>query len=91
MRDHSSTRKRGQGRLGLFLLVGCSLTRAVHLEVLPDLSTNEFMHSFKMFIARGGKPDKVYSDNVFIAAAKRVREISKDDQVNDYLARNNIK
>ena len=51
------------------------------------------MHSFKMFIARRGKLDKVYSDNAktFIAAAKRVRKISKDDQVNDYLARNNIK
>jgi hypothetical protein len=51
------------------------------------------MHSFKRFIARRGKPDKVYSDNAktFVAAAKRVRKISKDDQVNDYLARNNIK
>ena len=73
--------------------MGCSLTRAVHLEVLPDLSTNEFMHSFKTVITRWGKPDKVYSDNTktFVAAAKRVRKISKDDQVNDYLARNNIK
>ena len=87
-------KKRGgkEGKAYL-LLVGCSLTRAVHLEVLPDLSTNEFMYSFKMFIARRGKLDKVYSDNAktFIAAAKRVRKISKDDQVNDYLARNNIK
>ena len=75
------------------LLIGCSLTRAIHLEVVPDLSTEEFMHSFKRFIARRGKPDKVYSDNAktFVAAAKRVRKISKDDQVNDYLARNNIK
>ncbi len=75
------------------LLIGCSLTRAIHLEVVPDLSTEEFMHSFKRFIARRGKPDKVYSDNAktFLAAAKRVRKISKDDQVNDYLARNNIK
>ena len=67
------------------LLIGCSLTRAVHLEVLPDLSTVEFMYSFKRFIARREKPDKVYS------AAKRVRKISKDDQINDYLAKNNIK
>ena len=51
------------------------------------------MHSFKTFIARRGKPNKVYSGNAktFVAAAKRVRNISKDDQVNDYLARNNIK
>jgi hypothetical protein len=75
------------------LLIGCSLTRAVHLEVLPDLSTEEFMYSFKRFIARRGKPDKVYSDNAktFVAAAKRVRKISKDDHINDYLAKNNIK
>ena len=87
-------KKRGgkEGK-GYLLLVGCSLTRAVYLEVLPDLSTNEFMHSFKTFIARRGKPDKVYSDNAktFVAPAKRVRKISKDDQVNNYLARNNIR
>jgi hypothetical protein len=51
------------------------------------------MYSFKRFIARRGKPDKVYSDNAktFVAAAKRVHKISKDDQINDYLAKNNIK
>ena len=87
-------KKRGQqeGKAYL-LLIGCSLTRAVHLEILPDLSTKEFMRSFKLFVARRGKPDKVYSDNAktFIAAAKKVRNISKDDQFNDCLAKNNIK
>ena len=86
-------KKRADKEGKAYLLIGCSLTRAVHLEILPDLSTDEFIYNFKRFIARRGKPDKVYSDNAktFVPAAKRVRKITKDEQVNDYLARNNIK
>ena len=86
-------KRAGKEGKAYLLLVGCSLTRAVHLEMLPDMSTEEFMHSFKKLVARRGKPDKVYSDNAktFVAAAKRVRKISKDEQVHDYLAKNNIK
>ncbi|XP_046846737.1 uncharacterized protein LOC124440388 [Xenia sp. Carnegie-2017] len=86
-------KRAGKEGKAYLLLVGCSLTRAVQLEMLPDMSTEEFMHSFKKLVARRGKPDKVYSDNAktFVAAAKRVRKISKDEQVHDYLAKNNIK
>ena len=45
------------------LLYTCSLSRAIHLELLPDLTATEFIHSFKMFIARRGRPRKVFSDN----------------------------
>ena len=46
----------------------------------------------KRVIARRGKPEKVYSDNTktFVAAANRIRKISKSEQVNDFLAKNNI-
>ncbi|XP_046862768.1 uncharacterized protein LOC124456341 [Xenia sp. Carnegie-2017] len=86
-------KRAGKEGKAYLLLVGCSLTRAVQLEMLPDMSTEEFMHSFKKLVARRGKPDKVYSDNAktFVAAAKRVRKISKYGQVHDYLAKNNIK
>lgn len=74
------------------LLFACSLTRAVHLELLPNMSTEEFMRSLKQVVARRGKPEKIYSDNAktFVAAAKRIRKISRSEQVNDFLAKNNI-
>ena len=54
------------------LLFSCSLSRAVHLELTPNLTTNEFIKRFKRLIARRGRPKTVYSDNAktFQAAAK---------------------
>ena len=52
----------------------CSLTRAIHLDLLPKMSTEEFMRSLKKFIARRGKPEKNYSDDAktFEAAGRRM-------------------
>ena len=74
------------------LLFACSLTRAVHLELLPNLSTDEFMGSLKQVIAKRGKPENIYSDDAktFVAAAKRIQKISKSEHLNDFLAKNNI-
>ena len=38
-------------------------TRAVHLEVTHTLDTDSFSCAFTRFIARRGKPEKVFSDN----------------------------
>ena len=67
------------------LLYTCSLSRAIHLELLLDMTATEFIHSFKMFIARRGRPRKVFSDNgkTFAAAATWVRKLMKDEQVHD--------
>ena len=47
-------------------------SRAVHLDVVPDLSTETFIKSFKWFICRRNIPKLVVSDNVptFKTAAK---------------------
>ena len=36
------------------VLYGCSLTRAVHLDLVKSLETNYFLASLKRFIARKG-------------------------------------
>ncbi|XP_075147221.1 uncharacterized protein LOC142221389 [Haematobia irritans] len=41
----------------------CLSTRAVHLEVCSDLSTEAFMATFNRFVGRRGFPKKVFSDN----------------------------
>ena len=44
------------------LLFTCSLSRAIHLEVLPNQTTQEFIHALKQLIAKRGRPNVIYSD-----------------------------
>ena len=50
----------------------CGVTRAVHLELVRSLSTDDFLLAFRRFVARRGCPAKMRSDNatVFVAGAK---------------------
>lgn len=41
----------------------CLSTKAVHLDIVTDLTTNAFLNTFKRFISRRGLPKNVYSDN----------------------------
>jgi hypothetical protein len=50
----------------------CFTVKAVHLEVVSDLSTNAFLAAFDRFVARRGWPINVYTDcgTNFIGANK---------------------
>ena len=54
------------------LLFTCSLTRAVHLEILPNQTIQEFIQALKRVIARRGRPKIIYSDNT-----KKIEKASK--------------
>ena len=41
----------------------CTLTRALHLEIMQDMSTEQFLLAFRRFISRRGSPNLVISDN----------------------------
>lgn len=84
-----SSRVEGKGYLVLYT---CSLTRALYLEVLPNLETTTFLSSLKRFIARRGRPLKIFSDNgkTFVGAANLLKGIQKDEQVQGYLASEKI-
>lgn len=45
------------------VLFTCATTRAVHLELSSDLSTEAFLLAFRRFISRRGIPSTIYSDN----------------------------
>ena len=74
------------------ILYACSLTRALYLEVLPNLETTTFLGSLKRLIARRGRPSKIFSDNgrTFVGAAKWLKEISRDERLQAYLAEEQI-
>ena len=70
------------------MLYGCSLTRAVHLEVLQSLGVEEFLLSLKRLIARRGRPEIIYSDNAatFKAADKWLNKVRTDEKFHAFLA-----
>ena len=54
------------------LLFACSSTRAVYLNLLPDQTTEHLLRSLKRFVARRGRPEKIFSDNgrTYVSASK---------------------
>ena len=69
-------------------LFTCLVTRAVHLEVVPDQNTGTFMRCLKRFASRRGLPHQFLSDNgkTFKAAKRYIETIFKDDTIVDSLA-----
>ena len=45
------------------LLVTCAVTRALHLELVEDMSYKNLVHAFRRFLGRRGFPEIVVSDN----------------------------
>ena len=74
------------------MLYACSLTKALYLEVLPNLETTTLMPSLKRFIAKQGRPSKILSGNerTFVGATKLMKEIQKDNQMQGDLASEKI-
>ncbi len=64
-------------------LYTCCVTRAVHLELVPDLNAATFLRSFKRFTARRGVPAKVLSDNAktFKSADRIIRSVLSESTV----------
>lgn len=57
----------------------CFATKAVHLKLVSDMSTDSFLNSVKRSISRRGKPVKIFSDNGtnFIGANSALKEFLK--------------
>ncbi|XP_036141187.1 uncharacterized protein LOC118645035 [Monomorium pharaonis] len=52
-------------------------TKAVHIEIASDLTTDDFLGAFRGFISHRSIPEHVYSDNGtnFVGANKQLREL----------------
>ena len=55
----------------------CLATKAVHIEISADLSTETFLNVLKRFISRRGRPANMYSDNAtnFVGAENELTEL----------------
>lgn len=58
-------------------LFTCFHTRAIHLELLKDQGTEEFINGLLMFVGRRGQPETLFSDCAknFKAASKELRAL----------------
>lgn len=77
----------------------CFATKAIHLELVSDLTTNSFISALKRFMARRGKVSNMYSDNAtnFVGANNELKELrdlflseQHQHQVQNTLATDNI-
>lgn len=71
----------------------CMNIRAIHLDLLPDMSTKSFLLSFTRFCNLYGIPSHLYSDNAksFVAGGTILKESLNSTLFCNYFERNNIK
>ena len=69
-------------------LFTCLVTRAVHLDVVTDISREKFIRRLKRFVARKRIPRKLLSDK---ATAQFIKSVFKEDIVQTHLSGRNVK
>jgi hypothetical protein len=78
-------------------IFACFVTRAVHLEVITDMTADRFLLALRRFISRRGTPRFILSDNApqFKLAAELIQKqwwrVTADDQVKEFLVVKGIK
>lgn len=70
----------------------CLSTKALHVDLVSDLTGEAFIACFKRFVAKRGKVSDLYSDNGknFVSAGRQLRQaymkLMKDAELQSYLA-----
>ena len=60
------------------------------MQAVQNQPTNEFIRALKLFIARRGRPCKIYSDNVQAFLLQSGLKKMKNEKINDYIAQQEI-
>ena len=84
--------KSGQMGKAYIALFSCCVTRAVHLELVEDLSTGTFRRCLRRFIAKRGMPVLIVSDNAktFQETEKALKKLFDYPEVKADLERDRI-
>ena len=74
-------------------LYTCCVTRATHLDIVPDMTAQSFIRSLKRFTSRRGVPLKIVSDNAktFKAASKAMAATMESPEVLQYFTNTKLK
>ncbi|BES94226.1 Retrotransposon protein [Nesidiocoris tenuis] len=79
---------RGMRSIEVYLAVFvCFSVKAIHLEIVMDLSTDGFLQCLERFMGRRGVPSVIWSDNGrnFVGAANLLRKIRQSSSQDDCL------
>ena len=82
----------GQDTKVYICLFSCAVSRAVHLEVVNDLTVDTFLLAFRRFCSRKSLPRKMISDNAstYLSAAEEISKIFASDTLKEALESKNI-
>ena len=82
----TSVRKETEMTKSYIALYTCASTRAVHLELVPNLTADAFVRSFGRFTSRRGVPKLMASDNAktFNSAENKLTAFLDFKEVQDY-------
>ena len=73
-------------------LFTCATTRAVHLDVVSDLTVETFLLAFRRFASRKSLPREMISDNAstYLATTEAIQKLLESEALKGALERRNI-
>ena len=73
-------------------LFTCAITRAIHLEVVTDLTERSFLQAFRRFASRKSLPRLVVSDNAstFVAGAEKLKHLFQSLSLKEEFTRRGV-
>ncbi|XP_065372316.1 uncharacterized protein LOC135964147 [Calliphora vicina] len=77
---YTSYRIRGKAPYKTYVAIFvCFSSKAIHVELVSDLSTNTFLLCLKRFIGRRGIPQRLYCDNAtnFVGASSKLQDLKQ--------------
>jgi hypothetical protein len=76
-------------------LFTCATVRAIHLEIVQDLSTEAFLHALRRFAAHHGWPNTVISDNgtSFVGTERELKKLLQEgkQEIEDFAVVHKVK
>ena len=85
--------QQGKEEVKVYLcLFTCATTRAVHLEIVQDLTADTFLMAFRKFVGRRSLPKIMISDNgsTYLSAAEGLRSLIESPTVKEELGRRSV-
>ena len=82
----------GGERKAYICLFTCACARAVHLEIVSDLSVETFLLAFRQFASCKSLPRQIISDNAstYLAAAEELHKLFESNTLKEALAHQNV-